>query len=118
MIAPLAHVGNALEERLRHVVYDPPDPREDASRNVSSPRRSASGAACPRPQSDASWIVVASSRIRSSTRDGSADARNSSIIARRRGVPSRHGVHLPHDSFALNASSVLTISSTEAPAGT
>src|SRR5262249_53455931 len=87
------------------------------SGNVSSARSKARGAAWPRPQSDASWIVSASSLI-SVVIASRCPPRSRSIMASNRGAPSRHGVHLPHDSWALKRSSVFTMSTTEAPTGT
>src|SRR5262245_2116997 len=90
-------------------------PAPSSALNASRPRSNARGAAWPRPQSEASWIVSASARAPVSASGARPSA---SISVSRRGSPSRHGVHLPHDSCALNSTRVRTISATDAPSGT
>src|SRR3990172_574260 len=67
-----------------------------------------SGAAWPRPQSEATRTTSESS----ATAGWSSGASESSM-SRSRAVPSRQGVHFPQDSRVLKSSSVLTTSRTE-----
>src|SRR5881396_2754961 len=73
--------------RASWAAYDTPN----SPGNSASPESTAKGAACPRPQSEATWMTSLSDRT-------AAWSTGASSIARSRAVPSRHGVHLPHDS--------------------